>query len=288
MKYAFIEKEKVNHSIVRLCNSLDVSRSGFYAWTVRKPSAKTLKKERIKARIQCIYEESHQSYGSPRIHAQLSDEDYSIGRHAVARYMQEMGLQSQRAKRYKTVFAKRQEQHARIKENLLARNFMATEPNKKWVSDLTFIRHKYGWMYLAIILDLYSRAIVGWSMSDKPSQELVTDALTMAVEMRRPKPGLLLHSDQGTQYTSHSYLEQAKKYGLQVSMSRKGNCHDNAVAESFFHSLKIEWVRNRTYKNITEAKQSIFKYIELFYNRQRLHSTNGYQAPFAFEACRAA
>ena len=287
MKYAFIETEKSNYSIVRLCDILSVGRSGFYAWRKRKPSRRSREKQRLLARIKDIYQESHRSYGSPRIHEQLLSEATIVGRHRVARYMQELGLHSQRAKRYKTVYEKRSEQQTRIHDNVLGRNFKATAPNTKWVSDFTFIRHKQGWMFLAIVLDLYSRAIVGWAMSDTPNQALVSDALEMAVQMRQPKSGLLLHSDQGAQYTSNAYLKQAKDYGFIVSMSRRGNCQDNAVAESFFHSIKIEWIRNHLYQNLGEAKHSLFKYIELFYNRKRLHSTIEYKAPFVYEALHA-
>jgi len=165
----------------------------------------------------------------------------------------------------------------------LNREFRASAPNRKWVSDITFIRHRQGWLFLAVVIDLYSRAVVGWAMGSKSTQALVSEALEMAVQMRKAKPGLLLHSDQGAQYTSYKYLEQAKSYGFVVSMSRRGECQDNAVAESFFHSLKIEWIRNQLYDNLDKAKQSVFKYIELFYNRQRLHSTNGYQPPLVYE-----
>ena len=288
MKYAFIEDKKVYYSICRLCEVLKVSRSGYYSWKLRKPSLQLLRKQQLLSDIERIYVASHRSYGSPRIQAQLRSEHYTIGRTTVARYMQELKLQTQRAKRYKTVYAKRSEQVYRIPGNVLSRDFKAVGPNKKWVSDITFIRHQQGWMFLAVVIDLYSRAVVGWAMDSKSTQQLVSEALAMAVQSREPRPGLLLHSDQGSQYTSHAYLKQVKAYGMVLSMSRRGNCQDNAVAESFFHSLKIEWVRNRIYKKIEEAKQSIFKYIEMFYNRQRLHSTNGYKSPFVYEAANVA
>jgi len=283
VKYGFVDVEKVNYSIIRLCSTLGISRSGYYAWRKRKPSKRSVRKQRLQRRIEHIYHKSYRSYGAPRVHAELQKEQESIGSHTVARYMKELGLQSLRAKRYKTVYAKRAEQHYRIPGNVLNREFRASAPNRKWVSDITFIRHRQGWLFLAVVIDLYSRAVVGWAMGSKSTQALVSEALEMAVQMRRPKSGLLLHSDQGAQYTSYKYLEQAKSYGFIVSMSRRGECQDNAVAESFFHSLKIEWIRNKLFDNIEKAKQSIFKYIELFYNRQRLHSTNGYQSPFEYE-----
>lgn len=198
--------------------------------------------------------------------------------------MHKLGLQAVQAKSYKRTHQARQPYRDTIKSNVLGREFSANRPNRKWVCDITYIALRQGWLYLSIVMDLYSRAIVGWSMGCRPSKGLVSRALAMAFEMRRPKPGLVLHSDQGVQYSSRSYLQEAESYGFIVSMSRRGNCYDNAVAESFFHTLKAELVRNRVFSTASEAKQTLFKYIEIFYNRQRLHSTIGYQPPLEYEA----
>ena len=191
-------------------------------------------------------------------------------------------IKAQRTRRHKRVYIQREQQQAA--ENILARQFSASKPNQKWVSDITFIPTREGYLYLAIVLDLYSRAVIGWSMSDRINGQLVIDAITMAILHRGEPESVLVHSDQGSQYTAQAYRELLVTYNMQCSMSRKGECHDNAVAESFFHTLKEELVTDADFRARQQARQSIFKYIEMYYNRQRLHSTLGYRAPLTYEA----
>lgn len=228
-----------------------------------------------------LHDTNKMRYGSPRIHAALLKQGEQVSRGRVERLMRQHNIVALRAKRHKRVYRQREQQLGA--DNILARNFKAEMPNEKWVSDITFIPTREGYLYLATMLDLYSRAIVGWSMSDRINGELVLDALDMAIEHRGSPQGVLVHSDQGSQYTAESYREKLKTQKMVCSMSRKGECHDNAVAESFFHTLKEELVYNENYRTRHEAKQSIFKYIELYYNRQRLHSYLDYNAPLEYE-----
>jgi len=264
-----------------MCRILDVSRSGFYDWLKRKPSKRTIDDQQYLKRIKSIHKDVMETYGSPRMHAELTAQGYRVGLGRVERLMSANGIQAKQAKQNKRVYKSRVAQIS--VDNILDRQFYASAPNQKWVSDITFIETKEGWLYLAIVLDLYSRAIVGWSMGKSISGQLVRDALAMAVEHRSTDSPVLVHSDQGSQYTAHAYHEKLQDYGMICSMSRKGECHDNAVAESFFHSLKTELVYDEKYRTRAEAKQSIFKYIEIFYNRKRLHSYLNYQAPLVYE-----
>ena len=232
-------------------------------------------------KIKQIHQRVKYTYGSPRMHAELISTGTKLSRGRVERLMRHAGIQAKQAKRHRTTYQHRITQVTI--DNVLDRQFEAQEPNQKWVSDITFIETNQGWLYLAIVLDLYSRAIVGWSMSDKINGQLVKDAMQMAVEQRGITSPVLVHSDQGSQYTAASYQALLKQHGLTCSMSRKGECHDNAVAESFFHTLKNELVHDKQYRTRADAKQSIFKYIELFYNRQRRHSYINYQAPLVYE-----
>jgi len=281
MKYAFINEQRHHHSVPRLCEVIGVSRSGYYDWKNRKPSVRAQTNQRLWEKIQNLYTQHHERYGSPRLHAALRrmGEDVSKGR--VERLMKQHGLQAIRSRRHKRVWYQREQQQPAL--NVLNRMFHADRPNHKWVTDITFIPTREGFLYLAMVLDLYSRAIVGWSMSQRINGELVMAALQMAIEQRGRPKGVLVHSDQGSQYTAESYRQLLKQFHMECSMSRKGVCYDNAVAESFFHTLKEELVKDSVYRTRTEAKQSIFKYIELYYNRQRLHSTLGYHAPFEYE-----
>jgi transposase InsO family protein len=220
------------------------------------------------------------------MHAELVAQGHSIGRGRVERLMSSNAIQAKQARRNKRVYKLRGAQIS--VGNILDRQFYASAPNKKWVSDITFIETREGWLYLAIVLDLYSRAIVGWSMGKSINGQLVRDALAMAVEHRFIDSQVLVHSDQGSQYTAHAYHETLQNYGMVCSMSRKGECHDNAVAESFFHSLKSELVYDEKYLTRAEAKQSVFKYIEIFYNRKRRHSYLNYQAPLVYETMNVA
>ena len=237
--------------------------------------------QRLVSAMHNIFAHTMQTYGSPRMHAELQVKGFEVSLGRVERLMRHHGIQAKQAKRSKRVYQQRQSQPAQ--PNLLNRQFAAEQPNEKWVSDITFIETRQGWLYLAVVLDLYSRAIVGWSMSNKINGQLVLDALNMATAQRSPQRGVMVHSDQGSQYTAALYTDTLKELGMTCSMSRKGECHDNAVAESFFHSLKVELVYGQKFKTRNEARQAIFKYIELFYNRKRRHSYLNYQAPLEYE-----
>ena len=286
MKYAYIEKESPNHQTKLLCDVLGVSRSGFYDWRDRKPSKRALENKDLLHKLKTLHEVHKQRYGSPRMHAALEQQGVNVSKGRVERLMRQHQIVSCRTKRHKRVYIQRQQQKAA--DNVLAREFSTEQPNCKWVSDITFIPTREGYLYLAIVLDIYSRAIVGWAMSHRINGELVLNALDMAIKHRGSPKNVLVHSDQGSQYTAQAYREKLKAHKMTCSMSRKGECHDNAVVESFFHTLKDELVYEENYTNRQEAKQSIFKYIELYYNRQRLHSFLGYEAPLEYERIHAA
>lgn len=285
MKYAFIKEQRRHHPVARLCAALKVSRSGYYAWLSRPLSQRALSNQRLLKQVVQIYADSLKTYGSPRIHAALRHQGECISLGRVARLMQRSQIAARPSKRHKRTYQLREPQVPA--DNLLNRQFYTMKPNRSWVSDITFIETKQGWLYLAVVLDLYSRAIVGWSMSQKIDGKLVLDALKMAVDQRSPRASVLVHSDQGSQYTAQSYRRYLQDNKMICSMSRKGECHDNAVAESFFHTLKTELVYGKKYATRAEAKQDIFKYIELFYNRKRLHSYLNYQAPLEYEKINA-
>jgi len=286
VKCAFIKRHADVHAVTRLCEVLGVSRSGYYDWRKRKISQRGQENRSLVSRIRTIHSQVMETYGSPRMHAELVAQGQSVSLGRVERLMRENQIQAKQARRHKRTHQHREGQAP--EENILDRQFYALEPNRKWVSDITFIETTQGWLYLAIVLDLYSRAIVGWSMSNKIDGQLVRDALAMAIEHRTPEPGLLVHSDQGSQYTAASYRNELAANGMTCSMSRKGECHDNAVAESFFHSLKGELVYGARFKSRDDARHAIFKYIELFYNRKRRHSYLNYKAPLEYENMMAA
>lgn len=281
MKYAYVKQQRGRHSILTLCRTLGVSRSGYYSWLKREVSPGQLANRKILRQIRQIHADVRRTYGSPRMHSELVAQGYSVSRGRVERLMRKHGIEAKQGRRYKRVYRHRQVQQPH--PNLLDRQFYAQSPNQKWVSDITVIGTRQGWLYLAIILDLYSRAIVGWSMSSKITSQIVLDAVKMATTQRENATGLLIHSDRGSQYTACDYQAELARHGMICSMSRKGECHDNAVAESFFHSLKAELIRDRTFSTRAEARQAIFEYIELFYNRKRRHSYLDYQAPLNYE-----
>lgn len=281
MKYAFIKKQSAYHQYSLLCEVLDVSRSGYYDWLYRKPSKRAIANRDLLSKVKVLHAEHKQRYGSPRIHAALVQQGEQVSKGRVERLMREHQLVARRVKRHKRVYIQREQQKSA--PNILSRDFSAPAPNRKWVSDITFIPTREGYLYLATVLDIYSRAIVGWAMSHRINGELVLSALDMAIEQRGSPSGVLVHSDQGSQYTAVAYREKLQSHEMICSMSRKGECHDNAVAESFFHTLKEELVYDANFATRKEAKQSIFKYIELYYNRQRLHSFLGYEAPLKYE-----
>lgn len=281
MKYEFIEQHKQKFSIVVMCDVLGVSESGFYAWRKRPTCRHKREDAHIAQEIRQVFERHQGRYGSPRIHRDLHEEGITCSRKRVARLMREEELSALR-KRRRVTTTKSDKTHP-VAPNLLNRDFHAKAPNKKWVTDITYIPTAQGWLYLAVILDLYSRIVVGWSMSGNCDGELVERALDQAVARRRPSPGLLHHSDRGSQYTARAYQAHLEENGILVSMSRKGNCWDNAVMESFFGSLKDECVRNTLYVSRDEARLAIFTYLEVYYNRIRRHSTLGYVSPFTYE-----
>lgn len=281
MKYAFIAEHEQVFSIKRMCLVLGVSRSGYYAWRERSPSSHEQANIMLLAEIRTAYQISRKTYGSPRIHAYLRRKGIMCGRNRVARLMRKHHIVAIRAsKRH----PRTTQQHpgAKIAPNLLRREFSAEEPNQKWVSDITYIDTAEGWLYLASILDLYSRYVVGWAMAEKIDVDLVERAWLMALGSRHPRTGLLHHSDRGSQYTSETYQNHLKDLHCQVSMSRTGNCYDNAVMESFFATLKTECA-NVQFKSKAEARTTIFEFIEAWYNRQRLHSALDYFSPVEFE-----
>ena len=281
MKYAFIQKECKTYSITRLCLALGVSTSGYYDWRCRPESHRLKDNQRLLTKIKCFHQASHEIYGSPRIHQDLLDSGEQTGVNRVARLMQQAGLQSKVARKF-VVTTDSRNTLAPAPDHL-QRCFSREQPNQAWVSDTTFIATRQGWLYLAIILDLFSRQVIGWAMGDKNNRQLVIDALTMAIWHRGKVRDVIVHSDQGSTYASADYRQLLADNGLKGSMSRKGECLDNAVAESFFGSLKTEWVDHKDYRSKLEAKQSLFEYIEIFYNRQRRHSYLDYLCPEEFE-----
>jgi len=281
VKFAFIEKHRGEFEVGALCRVLAVSRSGFYSWRKRLPSKRSVEDERLKSKILELHQKSRRTYGSPRILDDLKEEGERTSRKRVARIMRESGIFSKHKRKFRVTTDS--EHRFPVAENHLNREFKAEAPDRKWVTDITHIPTKEGWMYLAVVLDLFSRRVVGWSMSRRLDASLVSKALSMAFGQRMPSAGMLHHSDRGAQYASNEYRELLTKNDVLASMSRKGNCWDNAVAESFFKTLKIESSDLRIYKTRDEAQSSIFDYIEVFYNRRRKHSTLGFRSPVDFE-----
>jgi len=268
-------------SLKRMCKVLKVSRSGYYAWKRRSPSQRERANETLLAEIRAVHQLSRRTYGSPRIHAWLRHKGSFCGRNRVARLMKMHQIVARKAHRWHPTTT-RQHPGDRIAPNLLQREFRASQPNQKWVSDITYIDTAEGWLYLASILDLYSRGVVGWAMAEQMDNQLVEAAWQMARLNRQPQEGLLHPSDRGSQYTSEAYQDQLASLDCVVSMSRTGNCYDNAVAESFFATLKTECATIQ-FTSKAQARSAIFEYIEGWYNRQRLHSSLDYLSPAEFE-----
>jgi len=281
MKYAFIEAQREEHTLERLCEILEVSTSGYHAWRKRPLSQRECANQRLIEKIRVFHQASRRIYGSPRIHRDLVEVGETCGENRVARLMRVEGIQSKMTPKF--IITTDSRHTADPAPDLLQRNFTAANPNQRWVSDTTFIATRQGWLFLAVILDLYSRQVVGWAMSNRNNTQLVQDALIMALWRRREVKGLILHSDQGSTYNAGAYQQLIQAHQLQCSMSRKGECLDNAVAESFFGTLKTELTNHEDYRTHAQAKQSLFEYIEVFYNRQRRHSTLGYLSPAEFE-----
>lgn len=267
-----------------MCRNLNVSKAGYYAWRGRKPSARAEADEALKLRIRAIHLENKERYGSPRIHAELQSLGISLGRKRVARLMRVQRLKAKKRRHFRVTTVSSHSYP--IAENILARNFKPAHPNRVWVSDITHFATREGWLYLAVVLDLFSRRVVGWSMSTRIDAALVLGALQMAIQARKPQPGLLVHTDRGSQYACREYRAFIQTHGIIPSMSRKGDCWDNAVAESFFATLKVELTTKTLWATRDEARSAVFEYIEIWYNRRRRHSTNGYLSPLEFEKCR--
>ena len=267
-----------------MCQVLGVSVSGYYAWRKRPVSEREMANQKLVVKIKAIHNQSHQTYGSPRVYQALVAQGERCNHKRVARLMRLHTIAAKQRKRYKVTTHSNHTYP--VAPNLLDRKFQAGEPNKKWVSDITYIPTAEGWLYLAGVMDLYSRKIVGWAMAKRMTSTLVSNALKMAIKQRQPGSGLLHHSDRGSQYAAKPYQALLKQHHCRVSMSRKGNCWDNAPMESFFASLKNERVHHRSYQSRAEARSDIFAYIEGFYNRHRLHSSLNYQSPEQFENIR--
>jgi putative transposase len=286
MKYAWILEHRDSFPVAVMCQVLRVSPSGYYDSVDRKPSKRTQRHERIKQSVQRVHAESYGIYVSAKIadRLQQSDELESACRNTVATSMRELGIESRVSKSF-TPTTTKSDPSQRPAENKLDRDFTAEAPNRKWVTDITYLPTATGWVYLAVVLDLFGRKVVGWSIGTSLETELVSDALRRAIESRRPDGKKLLHhSDRGCQYTSDAYQQTLMTLGIECSMSRRGNCYDNAVMERFFWSLKHEWTKHESFENLEEPRLSVFKYIETFYNRGRIHQTLGYLTPDQYEA----
>lgn len=281
MKYAFIRAHRREFRIFRMCEVLQVSRSGYYDWRLRAESERRRQDRILLTEIRRVHYSNKEAYGTVRTWREMKRAGVGCGKHRVARLRRLGGIESRRRRKFKLAYQARNSAPAAA--NLLSRPFQAGAPNRIWVADVSFIPTRAGWLYLAVVIDLYSRLVVGWSMKERPNQELANEALLMAVEQRRPEPGLIHHSDQGILYGSTLYRQLLSRYGMVQSMSRKGNCYDNAVAESFFSSLKNEIVHHRDYYTREQARAEIFEYIELFYNRRRLHQSLDYRSPMEYE-----
>ncbi len=281
MRFEFIHAENVNFPVRVLCRVLRVSPSGYYAWTKRMPSSRALANQALEADIRAIHAKSRGTYGSPRVHRELR-RTRPVSRKRVARIMRENGLYGHKPPRFRVTTNSK---HADpVAPNVLARDFKAAAVDRKWVGDITYVWTGEGWLYLAVLIDLYSRRVVGWAVADHMRTALPLTALTMALGRRRPPCNLVHHTDRGCQYASADYRRALRAAGATASMSRTGDCYDNAVAESFFATLKKELIHRYRWLDRRDASRAIAEYIEIFYNNQRLHSSLGYQSPAEFEA----
>lgn len=268
--------------VTRMCRVLQVSRSGFYGWCRRAPSGRSQANQQLIERMHVLHQQTREAYGARKMWQLLNREGLACGRHRVARLRREAGIIALRRRRYVRTVQARQQDTVAI-PNRLNQQFAVSMKNRVWAADYTFVPTRTGWLYVAVILDLYSRRIVGWAMSARQTLTVVAEAWWMAWQRRRPAPGLVHHSDQGNQYRAGLYQQLLARRGVVPSMSRKGNCYDNAPVESFFSSLKNELVRHRRFAHQAEARYAIAEYIEVFYNRQRLHQALGYRSPEEFE-----
>ena len=274
-------KQQTEFRIQLMCRALQVSRSGYYDYLSRPPSAHSIKDDKLRPQVKTAFKKGRKNYGTRRIKDELKKAETTVSRRRIGRLMKEQDLVVQTKRKFKMTTDSNHDKP--IAPNLLEREFTVATPDTVYVGDITYIPTREGWLYLAIVIDLFSRAVVGWAMESRMKVDLVNDAMLMALWTRKPAKGFIFHSDRGSQYASDSYRKILKTHGAQASMSKKGDCWDNAVAESFFHTLKIELVHHCDFETREEARSAIFEYIEVFYNRQRLHSSNGYEAPLVFE-----
>ena len=282
MKFEFIKKNENEHCVEKMAELFRITRSGYYSWKKRPVSKMKIRNNIITQQIIKIHEESKFRYGYPRVYRVLKTRGVFCGINTVAKIMKDNKLQAKAKKKYKATTDSIHNNP--LYENILDRKFIVDKPDKVWVSDITFVYTKEGWLYLCIIMDLYSRKIIGYSTSSRIDTQLLLKAFMMAYITRKPKEEIIFHSDRGVQYTSNLFQIKLKKYGFKCSMSRKGNCWDNACAESFFHTIKVEELNHKNFKTREDAHRSIFEYIEIFYNRKRIHSYLGYLSPEEFES----
>jgi transposase InsO family protein len=282
MKFKVIEAEKAAVPIQRACALLDVSESGFHAWRGREPSRRQREDMVLLAHIRAEFKTSSETYGSPRMAAELNEDGLSVGRHRVARLMRDNGLKALQKRRFKKTTDC--DHKGLIAPNILDQNFAATGPNQKWGVDISYIWTAEGWLYLAIVLDLYSRRIIGWAVNDRLKKDLALTALRRAIAIRRPPKGVIHHSDRGSQYCSDDYQKLLASHGFIASMSGKGNCYDNAMVETVFKTLKSELIWRTVFKTRCAAETAIGRYIDAFYNPRRRHSALGFQSPIQFES----
>ena len=284
MRYQFIQKNRSSFPVMKMCRTFNISPSGFYHWQNRPCSARQDENNRIKQRISELYIEHKGMVGSPMITADLRSEPEfaAVSKNRVARHMRDMGLRCRTTKKF--VVTTDSKHNEPVAPNILNREFSVSSPNTAWVSDITYVKVGPKWQYLTVFIDLFSRIVVGWDLSESLERHSMIRAFQKALWRRRPGEGLLVHSDRGVQYASGDFRELLKEKKFVQSMSRKGNCWDNAVAESFFHTLKTQLIYHRRFQNKDEMEKALFNYIEIYYNRRRRHSTNGYQTPALFES----
>jgi transposase InsO family protein len=285
MKFGFMKNDSSEFRVQKMADTLGVTRSAYYAWKKRGESQRSKENGRLLSRIRVLHAGSHGIYGSRRIRAALRNDGQLCGKNRIARLMRQASIVSRMRRKFKVTTHSK---HSFAKaDNLVRQNFSTDKPNRLWVSDITYIWTKEGWLYLAVIIDVFSRLVVGWSLSDRLHHSLVLQAFRQAERKRDIRPGLIFHSDQGVQYACEDVKEQLLIHQIVQSMSGSGNCYDNALAESFFHSIKTEWIYFEKYETKGQASLSIFEYIESFYNRQRIHSNLGYQSPEKYEKLKA-
>lgn len=281
MRYAFIEAHRVCYPVPMMCELLEVSRSGYHAWRGRGPSPREVENTRLVTQIRAIHAASDHNYGSPRVYQELREQGNVVSLNRVRRLMKKHGIAARHQRKFRATTDSRHK--LPVAPNRLGQHFVAERPDRVWLTDVTYLWTDEGWLYLACVLDLYSRLIVGWAMSERNDRHLVIAALGMAYFQRRPSRGLVHHSDRGSGYCSHDYQKQLNDYGMVCSMSGKGNCYDNAPMESWFKTLKVERVNTRRYATRAQARSDVFSYIETFYNPRRRHSSLGYVSPREFD-----